>query len=76
MPELNPAGVEVAAIEVAGKIAVPSQELFAASDGFFKREVLEAVERIVMHEGPHRPVLGNDLTRQADHAPEFHAPGF
>ena len=29
-----------------------------------------------MHEGPHRPILSNDLACQADHAPEFHAPGF
>ena len=29
-----------------------------------------------MHEGPHRPVLGDDLTCEADHASEFHASGF
>ena len=29
-----------------------------------------------MHEGPHRPVLGNDLACEADHASEFHASGF
>jgi len=38
--------------------------------------ILEAMERIVMHEGPHRPILSNDLARQADHTPKFHASGF
>ena len=38
MAGLNPAGAEVVAIEVAGKIAVSPYELLAAPDGFFKRE--------------------------------------
>ena len=75
MLELNPAGIEVAAIEVAGKIAIRSQELFAAPDGFFKRKIFEAMERIVMHEGAHRPVLGNDRARQANLASEFRTSG-
>ena len=61
---------------MAGKIAVASHELFAAPDGFFKRKIFEAVEWIVVDEGPHRPVLRDDFAREADHAAQFHPSGF
>jgi len=76
MPRLNPAGAEIGAIEFAGEIAVPSEELFPAPDGFFEGEIFEAMEGIVMHEVPHRPILGDNLACEADHAPELHAFGF
>mgnify|MGYP001589391086 CR=1 FL=1 len=38
-------------------------------------EIFEAVQRIVMHEGAHRPVLGNDLAGELDQPSELHALG-
>ena len=58
---LNPAGLEVAAIQMARKIAVAAHELFATPDGLFEREVFKTVKRVVMHEGAHRPVLRDDF---------------
>ena len=76
MTEQNPAGAEVPSKDIAGEIAVASQELLATPDGFFKREILQAMKRVVMHEGPHGPILRDDFAREADDAAEFHAPGF
>ena len=50
--------------------------MYYAPDGFFEGEIFEAMERVVMHEVPHRPILGDDLAREADHTPELHASGF
>jgi hypothetical protein len=59
-----------------GEIAVASHELFAAADGLFKRKVLKAMERIVVHERPHRPILRDDFTRKVNDPTQLHASGF
>ena len=50
MRGLDPAGLEVAAIQLTRKIAVAAQEPFAAPDGFFKRKIFQTMQRIMVHE--------------------------
>jgi hypothetical protein len=38
-------------------------------------EMFQATQRIMVNEGPHRPVMGDDLARKPDQAPESHALG-
>jgi hypothetical protein len=54
LPDIGPVGP-------ARQIALSAQQAPAALHRFVEPEVFEAVQRIVMHEGPHRPVLGDDL---------------
>ena len=61
---------------MAGQIAVAPHELFAAPDGLFKRKVLEAMERIVVHEGPHRPVLRDDFACEVNDPTQLHPSEF
>jgi hypothetical protein len=76
MGGLNPAGLEVAAIQLTRKIPVAAHELFAAPDGLFKRKVFQTVKRVVMHEGAHRPVLRDDFTCEMDNPSQFHPSRF
>src|SRR5512147_2307642 len=76
MSGLDPTGREVVAIHPAGEIAVPAHELLATTDRFFEWQVLQAMKRIVMDEGPHWPVLGNDLAGELHNAAQLHPSGF
>ena len=76
MGRLYPARFQILAIERAGEITMSSHELLAAPGRLFKREILEAMKRIVMDEGPHRPVLRNHFAGELDHAAQLHPSGF
>ena len=76
MRGLNPARLQVATIDVAGQVAVASQELLAAPDGIFKRKIFQTVKRVVVNEGPHRPVLRDDFAGEADDASQLHPSRF
>ena len=51
---------------MAGQIALATHELFAAAHGFVEGQVLQAVQRVVVDECPHRPVLREDFARPLD----------
>src|SRR5215467_4539054 len=74
--ESDTAGFKVGPILITGKITVTPHELFAAPDCLLKREVLEAVERIVVDEGPHRPILRDYFTREMNNPAQLHASGY
>src|SRR5581483_4404362 len=69
------ARAQVAAVDVAGQIAFSAQELAAPLDRLLERQALQAVQRIVMHEGPHGPVLSDDFAREADRPAKLHPLG-
>jgi hypothetical protein len=68
----DPPLADVLAKEPVGKIPVPFQIFSAEAYGLFKREVFQAMKGIVMDEGPHRPVRGDDLAGEADQRAELH----
>src|SRR5689334_13052555 len=72
----NAACLQIPPIQFAGEITAAAHELFAAADRFFKGKVFETVERVVMHEGPHGPILRDDFPGEADDAAQLHPPGF
>src|SRR5262249_810063 len=73
---LNSTGLEVDAILMAGQVAIASQELFAPPDGLFERKILETMERVVVHESPHRPVLRDDFACEVDDPSQLHPSRF
>jgi hypothetical protein len=72
----NSSGVEVPAIRCTGKIAAGSKKRAPPLDRWFKWEVFETVQRVVVDKHSHGPVLPYDFTRQADDPSQFHAAGF
>ena len=72
----DPAVFEVLTVQMAGKIAVAAHELLPAFNGFFERQIFNAVQWIVVDESPHRPVLGDDFASKTDDPAQFHSPGF
>jgi hypothetical protein len=76
MTEHYSAGAKVSTIGLAGEIALASQKLPAAPDRLLKRQILEAMEWIVVHEVPHRPVARNHFTGDTDDAAKRHATSF
>src|SRR5262245_7444547 len=73
--ESDTAGVKVGPILMTGKITVTPHELFAAPDCLLKWEVLEAVERLVVDECPHRPILRDYFTLEMNNPAQLHASG-
>src|SRR5580765_6176859 len=61
---------------MAGEVAAASQELVAAPDGLLERKVFKAMERIMVHESPHRPILRDDFACEMDNPSQFHSPRF
>ena len=61
MMEANSPSPDITPIRLAGQVAVPAQQPPAAFHRLIEMEILEAVQRIVMHKRPHRPVLGDNL---------------
>src|SRR5690348_12671386 len=66
---------KVSSKRFAREIAAPPQKLLAAPNRLVKREIFEAMERIVMNEGAHGPVLGDHLAGETDNAAKLHATG-
>src|SRR5262245_34406641 len=61
---------------MARQVAVASQELLAAPHCLLERKVFKAMERFVVHERPHRPILRDDLACEMDHPSQLHSPRF
>ncbi len=76
MMRQNPAGAEVFAICLTGQIATAAQQALRFAHGLFEVEFFEPVQRIVMHECAHGPVVGDDLARQPDQSFQLHPLGF
>ena len=76
MVDRDSARTHIPAIDITGQIPIPSHELLAAPDGFLERQILKTMERIVMYERPHRPVLGDDFSCELDDPSQLHPSGF
>jgi hypothetical protein len=66
---------DIGAIPLAWQIARSTQDCLAQFYGFVEWATLEAMERVVVNKGPHRPILADDLAGEADHRPELHPLG-
>src|SRR5262249_58129651 len=74
--ESDTARFKVGPILMTGKITVTPHELFAASDCLLKREVLEAMEWIVVDERPNRPILRDHCSREINNPAQLPACGY
>jgi hypothetical protein len=75
VPELDPTRTKILSVHAARKVAIPTHELLAATNRFLEREIFETVERIVVHERPHRPILGDDFAGELHDAAQLHPSG-
>src|SRR5579863_2521372 len=64
---------EIIPVGLPGQIPSPPQELTGLTKGLFEREVLQAVQEIMMNKGPHGPIMGDDLAGKTDHRSEAHS---
>ena len=76
MVDRDSARTHIPAVGLAREVPIPSHELLAAPDGFLERQILKTMERIVMHERPHRPILGDDFSCELDDPSQLHPSGF
>src|SRR5437773_11160066 len=64
MMERDSPRVQATAKRVPGKITMPAQKRPSTTDCLMKRQVFEAMQRVVMDEGAHGPVLRDHFTRK------------
>ena len=62
----NSAAMEILTKHLIGQIWITTQEELPLANRFLEVEFFEPVQRIVMHECPHGPVIGDDLACQSD----------
>lgn len=60
------------AIVVIVEVSASTEQLPSLLYGLLKRQGFQPMERVVMDEGPHRPVLGNDFPGQFHIRAQFH----
>ena len=72
MTRQNPTAAEVVAKDFIGQIAVAAVRLPGSADGLFKVKIFQPVQWVVMHEGAHGPVVGDDLAGETDERSELH----
>src|SRR4026209_2921038 len=72
MTRQNAPKTEVVAKDFIGQIAVAAPRLPGAADRLFKVKIFQPVQRVVMHEGAHGPVVGDDLAGETDERSELH----
>src|SRR5437867_2126151 len=69
------AGAQVCSKCVPGEMTTSAQESMAELHRLIEIQIFQAVQRVVMDEGAHGPVLGHDFPAEAHDAAKFHAAG-
>jgi hypothetical protein len=70
---LDLAGAQILLVDHPGQEGATMKELGPELERLFERHVLQAMQRVVMDEGPHRPKIGNRLGRDMDDAADLQA---
>jgi len=71
----DPAVFQIVPVGPVGQIALAAQQPSGAPDGVVEVQILQAVQRVVVDEGPHGPVGGDDLAGNEDQPAQVHPPG-
>jgi hypothetical protein len=64
MAREDPAGIQAVVKDFSGQIAPAPQYPLGPPHGFFEGEIFQPMQRIVMNEVPHGPVVRDDLARE------------
>ena len=72
MTWVNASSAKVVAETVVGQITFAAERSLSCLDRFFKWQMFEAMQRVVMHECSHRPIIGDRLARKPDQRSQLH----
>ncbi len=72
----NPARAIIVAKKLIRQITFATKQLLSSPCGLVEMDIFQAMKRIVMNKGSHRPVMSDDLARKPDQPSQLHPLGF